>query len=156
MNLPTKSELTAPAPAVREPVLHAIGENLLKAPTKLTSGWVNAAARLIEQLLEERKHLYTGPDGAWPAPDPLPDVSVKKLCGSIEALLSLDAAGALVPHGIGGHARTLLKSAAARLCAATPACSGCGSKMTDAELATQRSQNPDLISCCPDRKMVAA
>ncbi len=68
MNLSTTSELTAPAPALREPVMHAIGENLLKAPTKLTSGWVDAAARLIEQLLEERKHLYTGPDGAWPAP----------------------------------------------------------------------------------------
>ena len=29
----------------REPVLHAIGENLLKAPTKLTAGWVDAAAK---------------------------------------------------------------------------------------------------------------
>lgn len=38
-----------------------------------------------------------------------------KLCGSIDALLSLDAAGALVPHGIGGHARTLLESAATRI-----------------------------------------
>lgn len=37
---------------------------------------------------------------------------------SIEALLSLDAAGALVPHGIGGHARELLESAAVRLAAA--------------------------------------
>jgi len=69
MNLPTKSELTAPAPAVREPMLHAIGENLLKAPTKLTSGWVNAAAKLLEQLLAERQTLYTGPDGAWPWPE---------------------------------------------------------------------------------------
>lgn len=69
MNLPTKSELTAPAQAVREPVLHAIGENLLKAPTKLTAGWVDAAAKLLEQLLAERQTLYTGPDGAWPWPE---------------------------------------------------------------------------------------
>ena len=37
------------------------------------------------------------------------------LVSSIEALLSLDADGALVPHGIGGHARDLLSAAAARL-----------------------------------------
>lgn len=30
----------------------------------------------------------------------------------ISALLDLDADGALVPHGIGGHARTLLTDAA--------------------------------------------
>ena len=38
-----------------------------------------------------------------------------KLIESIEALLSLDAAGTLAPHGIGGHARTLLTAAASRL-----------------------------------------
>jgi len=37
------------------------------------------------------------------------------LCRSIEALLSLDAAGALVPHGVGGHARGLLSAAFVRL-----------------------------------------
>jgi hypothetical protein len=47
------------------------------------------------------------------------------LCASIAALLSLDESGALAPHGIGGHARTLLKSAAARL--ATPAAGAGGS-----------------------------
>ncbi|MDP9992030.1 hypothetical protein J2W28_001058 [Variovorax boronicumulans] len=36
---------------------------------------------------------------------------------SIEALLNLDAAGAMAPHGIGGHARELLESAAVRLLA---------------------------------------
>lgn len=41
------------------------------------------------------------------------------LCRSIDALLSLDAAGALVPHGIGGHARGLLSAASARLSGAT-------------------------------------
>lgn len=43
------------------------------------------------------------------------------LINSIDALLSLDAAGALVPHGIGGHARGLLSAAAARLALATGA-----------------------------------
>ena len=33
---------------------------------------------------------------------------------STEALLDLDAKGALVPHGIGGHARTLLEDALTR------------------------------------------
>lgn len=38
-----------------------------------------------------------------------------KLCSSIDALLALDTSGALVPHRIGGHARTLLSAAATRL-----------------------------------------
>lgn len=37
------------------------------------------------------------------------------LCRGIDALLALDAAGALVPHGVGGHARSLLSAAYARL-----------------------------------------
>lgn len=39
------------------------------------------------------------------------------LIASINALLELDAEGALVPHGIGGHARALLSAAASRLSA---------------------------------------
>lgn len=39
------------------------------------------------------------------------------LIRSIEALLELDAKGVLRPHGIGGHARTLLEAAAVRLAA---------------------------------------
>jgi hypothetical protein len=39
------------------------------------------------------------------------------LIRSIEALLELDAEGALVPHGVGGHARALLSAAAVRLAA---------------------------------------
>lgn len=35
----------------------------------------------------------------------------------IKALLALDARGALAPHGIGGHARSLLNAAGARLIA---------------------------------------
>ena len=38
-----------------------------------------------------------------------------QLLDSIDALLHLDAKGALVPHGIGGHARTLLKESAKRI-----------------------------------------
>jgi hypothetical protein len=38
----------------------------------------------------------------------------------IEALLNLDAKGALAPHGIGGHARTLLEAAAVRLAPGEP------------------------------------
>ena len=41
------------------------------------------------------------------------------LVQSIIALLELDAEGALVPHGIGGHARALLYAAASRLAAPT-------------------------------------
>lgn len=41
-----------------------------------------------------------------------------KLVSCINALLSMDAAGALVPNGIGGHARRLLAAAAHRI--ATP------------------------------------
>lgn len=33
----------------------------------------------------------------------------------INALLELDAKGALAPHGVGGHARQLLRAAATRL-----------------------------------------
>jgi hypothetical protein len=38
-----------------------------------------------------------------------------KLVDSIKALLDLDASGSLVPHGVGGHARTMLEAAAVRL-----------------------------------------
>ena len=37
------------------------------------------------------------------------------LYASIEALLAADAEGILVPHGIGGHARTLLSACYCRL-----------------------------------------
>lgn len=43
------------------------------------------------------------------------------LVRNIVALLELDADGALVPHGVGGHARGLLSAAAARLAAAPQA-----------------------------------
>ncbi|QRF60189.1 hypothetical protein [Variovorax paradoxus] len=46
------------------------------------------------------------------------------LIKSIDSLLRLDAAGALVPHGVGGLARQLLAAAASRL-AATPAVPFC-------------------------------
>ena len=40
------------------------------------------------------------------------------LIRNIDALLEMDAAGALVPHGVGGHARGLLEAASVRLAAA--------------------------------------
>lgn len=45
------------------------------------------------------------------------DGDTEHLRRSIAALLELDAAKALVPHGIGGHARTLLEAAYVRLAA---------------------------------------
>jgi len=39
----------------------------------------------------------------------------RHLIACTEALLSLDAKGALVPHGVGGHARNLLTALATRL-----------------------------------------
>lgn len=42
------------------------------------------------------------------------------LRSSMKALVELDMDGALVPHGIGGHARTLLTAAYHRLAALSP------------------------------------
>jgi hypothetical protein len=60
-------------------------------------------------------------------------VIVDEFCGDtpnliecIRALIELDEAGVLVPHGIGGHARCLLSSAAARLADKPPAAQGFG------------------------------
>ena len=39
------------------------------------------------------------------------------LIRNIDVLLEMDAAGALVPHGVGGHARCLLEAASVRLAA---------------------------------------
>ena len=47
------------------------------------------------------------------------------LIRNIDVLLEMDAAGALVPHGVGGHARCLLEAASVRLAAvAKPAARG--------------------------------
>lgn len=144
--------------ATHEPVLQAIGANLLQAPTKLTAGWVDAADKLLEQLLDERKHLYTDADGAWPAPAVRP----QEVATLAQAVLSLNAAwNRKEPEdAIAGHLdlcrRLAVAPPAPKQGDAAPACSGCGSTMTDAELAADRSRKPDLISCCPDRKMVAA
>ncbi len=34
-------------------------------------------------------------------------------------------------------------------------CTGCGSSMTDEQLAAKRAKRPTLLSCCPERKMIA-
>ncbi|MGQ8634416.1 hypothetical protein ACUTJJ_23365 [Agrobacterium sp. DKPNP3] len=33
-------------------------------------------------------------------------------------------------------------------------CEGCGSSMTDEQLAAEKAKRPALISCCPERKMI--
>ncbi|WP_176060303.1 hypothetical protein [Paraburkholderia sp. BCC1876] len=48
------------------------------------------------------------------------DCDTNSLVRAIVTLLEMDAAGALVPHGVGGPARKLLASAAARLAAIQP------------------------------------
>ena len=44
----------------------------------------------------------------------------RKLIECATALLELDAKGALVPHGVGGHARTIIESLVCRLSAQSP------------------------------------
>jgi hypothetical protein len=34
-------------------------------------------------------------------------------------------------------------------------CTGCGSSMTDDQLAAEKAKRPALISCCPERKMIS-
>ncbi len=48
--------------------------------------------------------------------------------------------------------------ATAFLAAASPAlvCSGCGSTWTDADLADAKRRDPQILSCCPERNMLAA
>lgn len=48
----------------------------------------------------------------------------EKLIANARALLSIDASGALVPHGIGGHARTIIAELVAALSAALPLLEG--------------------------------
>lgn len=59
-----------------------------------------------------------------------------QLVSSIEALLALDAEGALAPHGIGGHARILLSAAAVRLAASAPTLGEKAEAMRDAAMRT--------------------
>lgn len=69
------------------------------------------------------KELPARPHTAQPAPAAVAGPSdtlrgdTQSLVQNITALLELDAEGALVPHGIGGHARVLLSAAASRLAA---------------------------------------
>ncbi|MBN3729473.1 hypothetical protein [Burkholderia sp. Tr-20390] len=54
------------------------------------------------------------------APAVSDEQDTNSLIRSIMTLLEMDAAGVLAPHGVGGHARTLLAAAAARLAAVPP------------------------------------
>lgn len=65
----------------------------------------------------------TPPPAAQAEPSETPDEfrgDNARLVFCIGALLSIDAAGALTPQALGGHARTLLSAAASRLAALTP------------------------------------
>lgn len=94
------------------------------------------SAREAQQMLEHMLGLDDGrqaePDVTHPAeppvhqhpnPDPAPPTEhddgfrgdTPHLIRCIQALLELDSAGVLSPHGIGGHARTMLAAAASRL-----------------------------------------
>lgn len=70
-------------------------------------------------------HAHAAPALEAPAAQDLPADEFRgdtpSLVRNIIALLELDAEGALVPHGVGGHARGLLSAAAARLAAAPQA-----------------------------------
>jgi len=66
-----------------------------------------------EAATEQQDQVNVLPPFAAPAGQQ--DIADAALCKNINALLALDADGALVPHGIGGHARELLKQAATRL-----------------------------------------
>ncbi|MCX7509586.1 hypothetical protein OSS46_29675 [Delftia tsuruhatensis] len=81
-----------------------------------------------------------------PAAPPVPADDFRgdtpSLVRNIVALLELDADGALVPHGVGGHARGLLSAAAARLAAApqapaqeAPAATALAAEFTDQSIA---------------------
>lgn len=78
------------------------------------------------------------------------------LCECIDALLSLDASGSMAPHGVGGHARALLESAATRLRALSPAGGGergcdwyededTGSRIVDFDFVSDHSRQLSLI-----------
>ncbi|SFB50782.1 hypothetical protein [Delftia tsuruhatensis] len=66
------------------------------------------------------------------------------LVRNIIALLEFDAEGALVPHGIGGHARGLLSAAAARLAAAPQAPAAPGGDEREAFEAWIKKDGGDL------------
>ena len=50
--------------------------------------------------------------------EPLDHIGVQQLISQAEALLALDERGVLVPHGIGGHARSIITALVRELSAA--------------------------------------
>lgn len=94
----------------------------------------------------------------FPHPPAQPDTELKarivedgfngdnaKLCECIDALLKLDATGSLVPHGVGGHARTMLAAAVLRIQALKAEIADADAAMrvqTDRLIAAQAGQEP--------------
>jgi len=75
------------------------------------------------------------------------DAADSALCKHINALLALDADGALVPHGLGGHARELLTQASTRLRAIVEAGEQGkedGRWLTDDQCVELRAKYPDI------------
>lgn len=72
------------------------------------------------------------------------------LIQSIDSLLEMDAKGILVPHGIGGHARTLLRAAKASIEQACAARTVPDEKMVAfiKEVSEQKPEKPDYWSSC--------
>ena len=69
-----------------------------------------------------------------------------QLVQCIEALLSLDAKNALVPHGLGGHARGLLSAAMHRLASQSRAAGVQGADLTQEAVAEAMKRWPDAQS----------
>lgn len=110
---------TAPSGSLNKAALHALCNAAIQhyiysqqAPS--TAGEPTHQGENYEQQVRSQMDAVGGQqpmEGAGSGGNSNPAV----LVSNIEALLALDAARALVPHGIGGHARSLLKSAAALL-----------------------------------------
>lgn len=79
--------------------------------TTCENGHTHSSAAFDRHAASARKSVGLGFEDSF-------NGNTDQLLGSAKALLELDAAGALVPHGIGGHARKIINALAARLEAA--------------------------------------
>ncbi|WP_238400632.1 hypothetical protein [Burkholderia thailandensis] len=113
------SPVEQPAPITAQAALAAI-ETFEIVGENNDSREPNADDRFI--LTEYIAHLFSGSPVEQPAAAPIDDFNgdTNSLIRSIMALLEMDAAGVLVPHGVGDHGRKLLAAAAARLAAVPP------------------------------------
>lgn len=133
--------LFAPAQAQDGPLLVSPGLSSTQAPTgardvpassaptspvawrvkDFADGWILCRTEGYARHLAEGAGNLVQPLYAGPQPPPPGSVEDRfngdnaHLCRSIEALLSLNDKGSMVPHGMGGLARALLSAAAVRL-----------------------------------------